>query len=55
MIRKINKGLIIIFIISWMFNCAEEQTVSGQGMVREEKTPKSDEVDLAPRPTRLKK
>ena len=38
-----------------MFNCAEEQIVSGQGIVREEKTIKSDEVDLAPRPTRLKK
>ena len=38
-----------------MFNCAEEQTVSGQGVVREEKTIKSDEVDLTPRPTRLKK
>ena len=55
MISKTSKGFVIIFIISWMFNCAEEQTVSGQGVVREEKTIKSDEVDLAPRPTRLKK
>jgi len=54
-IRKISKGCIIIFIIFWIFNCAYEETVSGQGIVREEKTPKSDEVDLVPRPTRLKK
>ena len=53
--KKISKGCTIIFMIFGMFNCAEEQTVSGQGMVREEKTPKSDEVDLVPRPTRLKK
>ena len=53
MIKKISKGIIIIFIIFWMFNCASEETISGDGIPQKEKP--ADEVELAPRPTRLKK
>jgi hypothetical protein len=52
-IRKISKGFIIIFIIFWMFNCASGESRSGAGIPQKEKP--ADEVDLAPRPTRLKK
>jgi hypothetical protein len=52
-IRKINKGCIIIFIIFWMFNCVSEETNSRDGSPQKDKP--TDEVDLVPRPTRLKK
>jgi hypothetical protein len=52
-IRKINKGCIIIFIILWIFNCASDEIDWDEGLPQKEKSTK--EVDLKPRPTRLKK
>jgi hypothetical protein len=53
MLRNIGKGCVIFFIIFWMFNCASEELGSGSDASSKDKP--TDEVDLVPRPTRLKK
>jgi len=52
-IRKINKGCIIILLILWIFNCASDEINWDEGIPRKEKP--ADEVDLTPRPTKSKK
>ena len=56
--RKTGKGWILIFLVVWMVNCASEELGSGDSapQINSNKKEKStDEVDLAPRPTRTKK
>ena len=43
----------MVFLILWMFNCASEELGFESDASRKEKP--ADEVDLVPRPTRLKK
>jgi hypothetical protein len=55
--KQTGKAWILIFFVVWMMNCASEEIGSGNyspqnNSVKEKPT---DEVDLAPRPTRSKK